>query len=69
MKPFEKIMKRPTLPNYYRQRHFQWPDTLPEIFDYLRSTTNCRSCTAATTGLTMRCASGSAVRASLHRSS
>lgn len=36
MKPFEKIMKRPTLPNYYRQRHFQWPDTLPEIFDYLR---------------------------------
>lgn len=36
MKPFEKIMKRPALPNYYRQRHFQWPDTLPEIFDYLR---------------------------------
>ena len=36
MKPFEKIMKRPTLPNYYRQRHFQWPNTLPEIFDYLR---------------------------------
>ena len=36
MKLFEKIMKRPTLPNYYRQRHFQWPDTLPEIFDYLR---------------------------------
>lgn len=36
MKPFEKIMKRPALPNYYRQRHFQWPDTLPEIFDDLR---------------------------------
>lgn len=36
MKPFEKIVKRPTLPNYYRQRHFQWPDTLPEIFDYQR---------------------------------
>lgn len=36
MKPFEKIIKRPALPNYYRQRHFQWPDTLPEIFDYLR---------------------------------
>ena len=36
MKPFEKIMKRPTLPNYYRQRHFQCPNTLPEIFDYLR---------------------------------
>lgn len=36
MKPFEKIMKRPALPNYYRQRHFQWPNTLPEIFDYLR---------------------------------
>lgn len=36
MKPFEKIIKRPALPNYYRRRHFQWPDTLPEIFDYLR---------------------------------
>lgn len=36
MKPFEKIVKRPTLMNYYRNRKFHWPDTLREIFDYLR---------------------------------
>lgn len=36
MKPFEKIIKRPALMNYYLNRKFHWPDTLPEIFDYLR---------------------------------
>ena len=36
MKIFERIPKRPTLRNYYRNRAFRWPDTLPEIFDYLQ---------------------------------
>lgn len=69
MKPFEKIIKRPALMNYYLNRKFHWPDTLPEIFDYLRQRDELPFLYGGDNCPTTRCANGSAVRGALHRSS
>ena len=36
MKTFKKIARRYALCTYYKTRHYDWPDTLPELFDYLQ---------------------------------
>lgn len=67
MKIFEKIARRYALRNYYLRRNFYWPDTLPEIFDYQQQHNELPFLYDGETGRMMRCASGSAARASMFR--